>query len=79
MKINDKNEWLDLVFEYDVTGTAAFEDMDLTDRQREAVACAQRDLRQAESVNGDKDSDEFCEAAEDAALSWMKDFNDNVK
>lgn len=44
MKITDKEEWLELVINYDVCGTDAFNDMNISDRQREAIICAQCDM-----------------------------------
>lgn len=74
MKPYTKDEFLELVYEYDVIGTDAFDDS-FTDKQREAVACAACDLRRNERMFGNPDSDEFCEHATYAAAAWLNDFN----
>ena len=75
MKITDKEEWLELVINDDACGTDAFDGMEISDKQKEAVACAQRDMRHNEEAYGDKDADDFCEEAKSATYGWMKDFN----
>lgn len=77
MKFENKEEWLELVINYDACGIDAFEGMELTDKQKEVVACAHRDMRCAEEREGDKDAEDFCDSAKNATYGWMKDFNEN--
>ncbi len=73
----NKEDFLALVIEYSAIGSDAFTE-DMTDAQREAVACAERDLHKAESEYGDKDSDDYCEEAKFAACGWFKDFSQGM-
>lgn len=73
----NKEDFLALVIEYSAIGSNAFTE-NMTDAQREAVACAERDLRKAESEYGDKDNDDYCEEAKLSAYGWLKDFNQGM-
>lgn len=75
MKPYTKDEFLELVYQYDAIGTDAFDDS-FTDKQREAVVGAAFDLRRNEQMFGNPDNDEFCEHAIYAAAAWLNDFND---
>jgi hypothetical protein len=77
MKIATKEEFLELVIEYSAIGSYAFTE-EMTDKQREALACAHRDFAHAEEMHGDKESDEYCEEAKIAACGWLKDFNEGA-
>lgn len=74
----NKEDFLALVIEYSAIGSDAFTE-GMTDAQREAVACAKRDMYKAESEYGDKNSDDYCEEAKFAACGWLKDFNQGLK
>lgn len=78
MKTLNKEEFLGLVIEYSAIGCDAFTE-EMTDAQREAVACAERDMRNAENEYGDKESDDYCEEAKSAACGWLNDFNQCTK
>ena len=76
MKIESKEDWLNLVIEYDACGTDALKNLDITDKQKESVICAHRDFRYAEDKYGDAMSDDYCEEAKDAAYGYMTEFNE---
>ena len=78
MKIANKEEFLELVIEYSAIGSDAFTE-EMTDKQREAIACAHRDFAHAEEKYGDKESNDYCEEAKIAAGGWLKNFNDSTE
>ena len=78
MKPLNKEDFLELVIQYSAIGSDAFTE-DMTDAQREAVACAERDLRCVDAMFGSKESDDYCEEAKFASCSWRKDFNQGLK
>jgi len=78
MKPMNKEDFLELVIQYSAIGRDAFTE-EMTDAQREAVACAERDLLHVDAMFGSKESDDYCEEATFAACGWLKDFNQGAK
>lgn len=70
-----EQQFIDAVIDYEANGTNIDNYDNMTDKQREAIACAHRDMMIAEKAHGDENADDYCTEAYDAIKAYYSDFN----
>lgn len=74
MKMISRYEFEDMVFVYGCVGDHTEGYNELSEGQKEVLACAWRDVEHTEKQYGKKDADDYCEEAYEAARSWYDRF-----